>query len=107
MPRSGTWLCMSGESWFGVEYAARPVPSQTSQVHPLPKRFTPPSVIAALKSANEPNASSIAFARSPLGSPPPSGDMIVQKSEWFAWPPALLRTGVRLSSGRMSRSARI
>ena len=29
--------------------------------------------------------------------------MICQNMEWFAWPPALLRTAVCLSSGRDSR----
>jgi hypothetical protein len=107
MPSSGTWLCMSGESWFGVEYAERPVPSHTSHVQPLPKRLTPPSVRADLSASNDPNASSIAEPRSPLGAPPPSGDMIVQNREWFACPPALFRTAVRFSSATISMSPRI
>ena len=32
--------------------------------------------------------------------------MISQNSVWFAWPPPLLRTAVRLSSGMISRFAR-
>jgi hypothetical protein len=70
---------MIGESWFGVEYTARPVPSHTSQVHPLPKRLTPPSVTAAFSASKLSKVSSIAFARSPEGAPPPSGPMICQK----------------------------
>ena len=87
----------AGVNRFGSEYTARPVPSQTSQVHPEPNRFTPASLTCPLSSSRPPNVSEIASASAPEGSPPPSGDMISQKSEWFAWPPALLRTGVALS----------
>ena len=91
---------MIGESWFAVEYAWRPEPSQTSHVQPEPKRVTPFWVIVSLRASTPPNVSPIASASAPEGSPPPSGLMTCQKSEWFAWPPALLRTAVRLSSGR-------
>ena len=75
------------------------MPSQTSHVQPLPKRFTPPSLTAERSSSNEPNVSSIAERRAPPGSPPPSGLMIDQKSSWFACPPALFRTAVRNNAG--------
>ena len=95
-----------GESWFGVEYTASAVPSQTSQLQPLPKRFTPPSISAAFSWSKPSNVASIASASAPPGgAPPPSGLMICQNSVWFAWPPALLRTAVRFSSGISSRSA--
>jgi hypothetical protein len=35
------------------------------------------------KSLKDPNASPIAEARSPSGSPPPSGDIHSQNSEWL------------------------
>jgi hypothetical protein len=75
------------------------VPSQTSQVQPLPKRFTPPSLTRSFSSSKEPNVSSIADRSAPPGSPPPSGLMICQNSEWLAWPPALLRTARPLVLG--------
>ena len=34
--------------------------------------------------------------------PPPLGLMIVQNIEWLAWPPPLLRTAARMSSGTFS-----
>ena len=46
----------------------------------------------------------MASARSPLGSPPPSGPMICQNMEWLTWPPPLLRTAVRMPSGTAFRS---
>jgi hypothetical protein len=83
------------------------VPSQTSHDQPLPKRFTPPSIIASFSCENESNASSTADRSAPPGSPPPSGLMICQNREWFACPPTLLRTAVCLSSGSASRFVRM
>jgi hypothetical protein len=99
MPRIGVCPSITGESWFGVDLTARPVPSQTSHVQPEPKRLTPASFTAAFRSPTPPKASEIASASSPEGSPPPFGPMISQKSVWLAWPPPLLRTAARLSSG--------
>src|SRR6187431_1009045 len=105
MPRRGTSVSMSGVSWFGVDLTASPVPSQTSHVQPEPNRLTPASFTCFFSSSALPNTSEIASASAPTGSPPPSGDMISQNSEWFACPPPLLRTAVRLSSGMASRFA--
>ena len=44
------------------------------------------------------------FGQRALGLPPPL-PMIVQNIEWLAWPPPLLRTAVRMSSGTFSRLA--
>ena len=52
---------MIGESWFGVERTASPVPSQTSQLQPEPKRFTPASFTCVLSSSSEPNVPLIAL----------------------------------------------
>ena len=46
-----------------------------------------------LSSSTLPKWSVIASAREPLGSPPPSGLMISQKSEWFAWPAGVVANG--------------
>src|SRR6266498_1725019 len=103
MPSTGVSPLLIGESWFAVETTARPVPSWISQVQPEPKRLTPASFTAALSSSRPPKVDSIAEPSDPLGSPPPLGLMISQKKLWFAWPPALLRTTVRLSSGSRSK----
>src|SRR4051794_6134866 len=103
MPSSGVCPSISGVSWFGVERTSSPEPLHTSHVHPEPKRLTPASFSAALSWSASPNASLIAASRSPEGSPPPFGCMICQKSVWFACPPPLLRTAMRLSSGIRSR----
>src|SRR5690242_6786845 len=97
---------MSGESWFGLPYTWRPEPSWTSQPQPEPNWFVAAAVSLSLKSPNEPNAEAIASPSAPEGSPPPFGPMTFQKSEWFAWPPALLRTGPCLSDGSEDRLAR-
>ena len=91
---------MSGLSWLAVEPTARPVPSQTSQAQPLPKRVTPAlrelllERVEAAEGRVDRAASEPPWARRRR-----SGAMIVQKSEWLAWPPPLLRTAVRIASG--------
>ena len=96
---------MIGLSWLGVPTTARPEPSCTSQAQPEPNWPTPVSFILSWNSENEPNASLIASASAPSGSPPPSGDIDSQNSVWLRWPPPLLRTGPRLSSGTSERLA--
>ena len=59
----------------------------------------------ALKLSKEPQVAVIASASLPFGAPPLPGPMIVQKNEWLLWPPALLRTGPRIASGTLLRSA--
>ena len=66
-------------SWFGVLVTAIPEPSWISHAQPEPKRLTPAFLNSSLNESKEPNFSSIASARAPLGSPPPSGLMICQK----------------------------
>jgi len=39
------------------------------------------------------------LAMGPVGSPPPWGFMMFQNMVWFTWPPPLLRTAPRMSSG--------
>src|SRR4051794_4464373 len=95
-----------GESWLGVLVSLSCPPSSTSHVQPEPNWPTPLASNRSLKSSNEPNASLIASARSPEGSPPPSGDIDSQNSVWLAWPPPLLRNGPCLSSGSDDRLAR-
>ena len=46
------------------------------------------------------------LAIAPEGSPPPLGFMICQNMVWLTWPPPLLRTTVRTSSGTALRSLR-
>src|SRR5215211_3423620 len=94
---------MTGLSWFGVDTTLRLPPSDTSHVQPDPNRFTPASLICAFSWSTSPKAERIADSSAPDGSPPPLGFMISQKSVWFAWPPPLLRTAARLSSGIASR----
>jgi hypothetical protein len=61
-------------------------------------------VKTVLNWSKEPNELLIASASGPLGSPPPLGERIVQNSEWFAWPPPWLRTGVDSSAGISAKS---
>ena len=68
---------------LGVETTASPEPSCTSQDQPEPNWPTPASLNWTWKSPKEPKADSIAEARSPSGSPPPSGDIHSQNSEWL------------------------
>ncbi len=49
----------------------------------------------------------IASPSSPAGSPPPSGFMLRQNMQWLYWPPALLRTVARRSSGSSPSLVRI
>jgi hypothetical protein len=73
----------TGLSWFGVDVIASPEPSWTSQAQPEPNCPTPAASNFSLNSSKEPNAEEIASARAPLGSPPPSGDIDGQNSEWL------------------------
>jgi hypothetical protein len=68
---------------LGVLVTARPEPSCTNHAQPEPNWLTPASLNFALKSSKDPNALLIASARSPLGSPPPSGESISQNNEWL------------------------
>ena len=70
-------------SWFGVPTIARPEPSCTSHAQPEPNWPTPVSLSLVLKSSNEPNAELIASPSAPDGSPPPSGLIDSQNSEWL------------------------
>ena len=70
-----------------------------SQAQPLPKRPTPAFFISSLNLSKPPNDELIASAIAPVGAPPPPGPMICQNIEWFAWPPPLFRTAVRMASG--------
>jgi len=47
MPRSGVSPSITGVSWFGVDFTASPVPSQTNHVQPEPNRFTPGTLALA------------------------------------------------------------
>ena len=91
-------------SWFGVDVTSRVPPLETSQPQPEPKRAMPACESFSLKASKR---------RRPVRSPPrghrglasATGAHDCQKSEWLAWPPALFRTGPRLS-GSLSRSRR-
>ena len=48
-----------------------------------------------------PNAALIASATLPVGAPPAFGAIHFQNMLWFQWPPPLLRTAVRMSSGML------
>src|SRR5690349_16673893 len=94
---------MSGLSWFGVLEIVRPLPSRTRHAHPDPNRLVAAALNCSSSLANPPHPPSTAAARAPDGSPPALGAMIVQKNEWFQWPPPLFRTAVRTASGTAFR----
>ena len=54
-----------------------------NHAQPLPKRVIAALEKASLNPSKEPNASFMASAKLPSGSPPPFGLMICQKKEWF------------------------
>src|ERR1700744_5098045 len=96
MPRIGVPLhseiSIKGLSWLGVEQTASLPPLTQSHAQPEPKRVAPASANLVLKSANEPKADLISSASLPVGSPPPSGLIIVQKRLWLKCPPPLFLT---------------
>ncbi len=92
---------ISGLSWFGVLAIDSLPPSSISHTQPLPKRPAPPCPTASLNSSKLPNAALIASATLPVGAPPAFGAIHVQNLLWFQWPPPLLRTAVRMSSGTL------
>jgi len=81
------------------------LPSQRSQPQPEPNCFAVVSLNCFLKSSKLPKSFLICSPMAPVGSPPPLGFMIVQNMEWFTWPPPLLRTTVRTSSGTLFQIA--
>ena len=66
----------SGWAWLVHDGSGLAVTSTANQDSPVSFSF-------ALKSAKEPNALLIASASAPSGSPPPSGLMLSQNSEWL------------------------
>ena len=92
---------MSGLSWFALLSIVSLPPLSISHAQPLPKRPTPAFLNSSLNLSKLPNADLIASAIAPLGAPPAFGPMICQNIEWFACPPPLLRTAVRMSSGTL------
>src|SRR5439155_22155186 len=71
----------------------------SSHTHPLPKRPAPALPHSVLKLSKLVNDELIASPILPVGAPPALGAIHFQNCEWFQWPPPLLRTAVRMSSG--------
>src|SRR4051812_32223990 len=95
---------MIGESWLAVEMTSSLSPRFTSQAQPEPKRVVAAVANFSLKGSKPPNVELIALERLPVGEPARFwGLRISQKREWLWWPPALLRTGVLISSFTMAR----
>src|SRR5580698_10273446 len=97
---------IAGLSWFGllVMLSLRSLGLCTSHAQPEPKRPVAAAANCVLNVAKSPNDDLMASARAPDGSPPfLLGSSHSQKSEWFQWPPPLLRTAVRTASGTAAR----
>src|SRR5258708_37276655 len=90
---------MRGVAGSGVEGIWGLPPDHGTHAQPLPRRPVPAAAICSLNLAKSPKVFLIASPTAPLGSPPALGPIQVQNSEWLWWPPALLRTAVRMSSG--------
>src|SRR5699024_9223976 len=88
-----------GESWFGVLVTSNSPLFSTNQAQPDPNRVAAAFSKVSLKASKLPHLSLILSANSPVGSPPPFGERIVQSKLWLSRPPPLLRTAVRLASG--------
>ena len=96
---------MIGQSWLGVEQVfTEPSTVTLSQAQPEPKRVAPAVENFDLNSSNEPKAASIACASLPDGALAPPGCITFQNNEWLKWPPPLLRTAARISSGTAAMS---
>src|SRR5579863_5133813 len=99
------WL--RGESWLAVVMTFSLPPWLTSQPHPEPNCLAVVSLKVFLKASKSPKSLLIWSARTPEGAPPPPdlGDaMMFQNMVWLEWPPPLLRTTLRMSSGTALRS---
>src|SRR5918993_4275798 len=92
---------ISGLSWFGVLEIDSLPPSLSSHTQPLPKRPAPAFAHSSLNLSKLPNAELIPSATLPVGAPPALGAIHFQNMLWFQWPPPLLRTAVRMSSGML------
>src|ERR1051325_1862144 len=90
---------INGLSWFGVLTIETLPPSLSSHTQPLPKRPAPALAHSVLKLSKLPNEELMASATLPVGAPPALGTIHFQNMLWFQWPPPLLRTAVRMSSG--------
>ena len=102
---------ISGLSWFGVLITSSLPPLSITHAQPLPKRVAPAWLTAVLNFSKSPNELLMASATAPVGAPPAPGAISVQNSEWFQWPPPLLRTAALMSSGTLAmpliRSSRL
>ena len=96
---------MIGLSWLGVLSMASAPLSATSQPQPLPNRPAQALANCSLNWLKPPNALAMASASAPDGSLAPPGAIVSQNIVWLACPPPLLRTGVRIASGRLSMPA--
>src|SRR5690606_28215437 len=102
-PRIGVFPSINGESWLGVLVTSNSPLFTTNQAQPEPKRVVAAFANSSLNASKLPNLLLIASANSPAGAPPPFGERIVQNRLWFACPPPLFLTAVRISSGTASR----
>src|SRR3712207_4762716 len=97
---TGVLPSMRGESWLAVvSIESEPSGAEINHAQPEPKS-APGAAAAAhcsLNASNEPNEEFMAFASSPVGSPPPLGLMISQNIAWLECPPPLFLTAVLMS----------
>src|SRR5690606_15558068 len=89
---------INGLSWLAVEQTSNSPFFTQSQAQPEPNCVAAALEKASLNASNEPNFLSIAPANSPLGCPPPFGDITVQNKLWLKYPPPLLRTALLFKS---------
>ena len=90
---------ITGLSWFAELSIVSLPPLAMTHAQPLPKRPMAAFFSSSLSLSNPPNEELIASAIAPVGAPPALGPMICQNIEWFAWPPPLFRTAVRMAFG--------
>ncbi len=93
-----------GLFWNEVLFSeSLPSLSLHNQVQPLPKVARAFAVNCSLNASKLVNVVEIAFASSPVGSPPPCGDIICRKRLWLRYPHPLFLTAIRLSAGSSSK----
>ena len=90
--KQGTFVPGRGSPWWSCTCCTtirEPTGSHDASAQPDPWMVLAASVICWRNTENPPKVSSSRSANSPVGSPPPAGDRLVQNTECRTWPETL------------------